>query len=319
MKKISRLLFPLPVFLLSLLLLTGCGQLRTVPGIRTFYETPVVDSGPTPTPLPTSVAPAFPVVPLRACKVAELESLRTDLPQGDLMAWAPADSTLAFIGPAANSIWYTGRLHTAAAPDFSLSPDLAADIYVWGDVTWSPQGDALAFVAWRIPDTYTIMTVSTSGGRPVDLLPEQAAVTSTGRSSKAIDNWQGNFIYALTSCGPDCDQSLVLSPSGGIVSSGELGRERPDRLEAARRVQLFDEDTYPSMLLPNWSPDGKQVVFFDKVDRVWVLLTDEAVQYILTIPVTYPRESKWSSDSRWLALRSDDMIEIFDTTCQPGD
>ncbi len=319
MSKISRFILPIVVFLLSLLLLTGCGQLRTVPGIRTFFETPVVDDGPTPTPLPTSVAPAFPVVSVRACKVAELESLRTDLPQGDLMAWAPSGSTLAFIGPAANSIWYTGRLYVASAPDFAPGANLAPDIAVWGDVTWSPQSNALAFVAWRTPDTYTIMSVSTSSGRPVDLLPEEAAVTDSGRSSKAIINWEGNFIYALTSCGTDCDQSLVLSPSGGIVSSGELGRARPDRLEAARRIQSFDEDTYPSMLLPNWSPDGKQVVYFDAVDRVWVLLTDEALQYILTIPITYPRESKWSADSRWLALRSDDMIEVFDTTCRPID
>ncbi len=308
----------LPSFLLAVaILLAGCGQLRTVPVIRTFFETPQPDTGPTPTPLPTSVAPAFPVVAPRACKVAELESLRTDLPQGDLMAWAPGESTLAFIGPAANTIWYTGSLHTASAPDFTASGNLATDIYVWGDVTWSPQADALAFVAWRPPDTHTIMTVPAAGGRPIDLLPEEAAVTDSIGSSKAIQEWRGSYIYALTACGPDCDQSLVLNPSGGILSSGELGRRRPDRLDAARRVSPYNQDTYPSMLLPNWSPDGKQVVYFDVADRVWVLLTQDAVQYILTIPVTYPRETKWSPDSRWLALRSDDMIEIFDTTCQP--
>jgi hypothetical protein len=305
--------------LFLLLFLTGCGQLRQAPGIRMLFETPVAEGGPTPTPLPTSVAPAFPVVAPRACKVAELESLRTDLPQGDLMAWSPVDSTLAYLGPASNSIWYTGQIHLAQAPDFTPGDNLAPDIAAWGDLTWSPEGDALAFVAWRLPDAYTLMTVAQSGGTPVDLLPGASAVTDARDSSKAIREWRSGFIYALSACGDDCDQTLTINPDTGSFSSGEPGRSQKDRLKPSRRVETFDEDIYPAMEMPNWSPDGKQVVYFDAADRVWVLLTADRLQYILTIPITFPREAKWSSDNRWLALRSDDMIEIFDTTCAPAD
>ncbi len=298
-------------YLIAALFLTACGILPSLPQ-------PVVDSGPTPTPLPTSSAEGFPTVADRSCLLARLEPLRVEQLQGDLMGWRPDGDELAYVGPAASSNWFAGQLKLAAGPEYASPSPIAGETVVFGDLTWSPNGSVLAFVALRVSDgVYTIMTTSPESQNPVDWMPGENARTDTGISAKAILSWQaGQRLRILSACGPDCDQQMEINLlDGSITTIGEQIRRSKERLAVRNRLVIHDESAYPYMIQPNWSLDSSKVSYIDEDDRAMVLLVDEAVQFILNIGINTPREAKWSYDNRKIAIRTDDFIFVFDTMC----
>ena len=253
------------------LFLTACG---VVPGL----PVPVpADSGPTPTPLPTSTAPEFPTVDDQSCLLAELEPMRTDAQQGDLIAWQPDEDVLAYVGPALNSNWYSGTIMLASGPDFASPLNLAPEAHVFGDLTWSPDGSLLAYISLRISDdVYTIFTSSPQGGPAQDWLPGEAAFTEEGSSSKAISQWlSGQRLGVLSACGPDCDEITEINLNDGQISViGEQIRRAKDRLAITTNQVDYDAEAYPYMPVANWSPDGEKIAYFDEDDRAWVLLVE---------------------------------------------
>lgn len=300
------------LFLIASLLLASCGMLPELPQA-------VVDTGPTPTPLPTSSAEGYPTVADRACLLAKLEPLRVEQLQGDLLAWRPDLDELAFVGPASSSNWFTGRLMLAAGPEYNASTPIGGETVVYGDLSWSPDGSILAFVALRVSDgVYTIMTITADDANPIDWLPGESARTGDLISSKAIIAWQaGQRLRFLSACGPDCDQEYQLNLTDGSVTAiGEQIRRSKERLALRSHQVTYDEATYPYMLQPNWSHDNSKIAYIDEDDRAMVLLVDEQIQYIMDIGINTPRETKWSYDNRKLAVRTDDWIFIFDSMCK---
>lgn len=303
-----RALFALLVFFL----LTACGL---VPGL----PAPAAPQEPTATPLPTSVAPEFPTIPDRSCLLATLEPIRTNQQQGNLMVWHPEEMTLAYVAPKGRSIWFTGEILLSSGSDYKTSTVLFENTSVFGDLTWSPSGKQLAFVALRQPENvYTVMVANLETRQTVDILPGEQATLTSGSGSKGIVEWLSeNQIRIIASCGADCDVMLDVNLSSGqVVPYGETMRHQADRLSPTRKTLSYDEKTYPPMLSPNWSPDGKKVAYFDDLDQAWVLLTQEKAQFLLDIGLQTPYESQWASDSRTLALRTDDFIFLFDTECR---
>jgi hypothetical protein len=317
--------------ILFCLLIAACGKIPGLPAA-------VVDSGPTPTPLITSTAPEFSTVPDRTCQVGSLEPLRSaKLPQGDLLAWAPDSLKLAYIAPELNSNWYLGLLKLASGPDFKSPINLSPDTPAYGSLSWSPDGSLLAFISLRLTDNvYTAMTVpvpasaapttAASSSTAVantttlatDWLPGQPAHTDTSSSLKTVQGWPANDrLRIVTSCGIDCDQALDIDLTTGTVTPyGKTARHNQARFALSLHQLTYDEKTYPVMTQPNWSPDNKKVVFFDDDDRVWILIVDEKVQYIVDAGQGFPRETKWAYDNRHLAVRTDNLIYIFDTECK---
>lgn len=293
--------------------ITACG---VVPGL----PAPVVEAGPTLTPLPTSTSKEFPTVADHSCLLGTAEPLRVEQPQGDLMGWRPDSEELAFVAPAASSNWFAGTLKLITGPDFQDSPSPLPNIRVFGDLAWSPDGTLLAFVAWRASDgLYTVMTYSPAGGETRDWFPGESARTENGgSSSKAILSWQaGRRLRVLSACGPDCDQTYEINVNEGVVTPfGEATRLVRERFDLRRHEVMFDESTYPYMLQPNWSPDNSKIAYFDEDDRAMVLLVSEKQQYILDTALDTPRETKWAYDNQTLAVRTDDRIYIYNTLCK---
>lgn len=303
-----RALFALLVFFL----LTACGL---VPGL----PAPAAPQEPTATPLPTSVAPEFPTIPDRSCLLATLEPIRTNQQQGNLMVWHPEEMTLAYVAPKGRSIWFTGEILLSSGSDYKTSTVLFENTSVFGDLTWSPSGKQLAFVTLRQPENvYTVMVTNLETRQTVDILPGEQATLTSGSGSKGIVEWLSeNQIRIIASCGADCDVMLDVNLSSGqVVPYGETMRHQADRLSPTRKTLSYDEKTYPPMLSPNWSLDGKKVAYFDDLDQAWILLTQEKAQFLLDIGLQTPYESQWASDSRTLALRTDDFIFLFDTECR---
>jgi WD40 repeat protein len=71
------------------------------------------------------------------------------------------------------------------------------------------------------------------------------------------------------------------------------------------------------MKRPTWTLDGSKVAYIDRAIVAWVLRQDLKQQYILDTPYVDVQELKWSPDGRYLALRTDDDVYIYDTECKP--
>jgi hypothetical protein len=306
MKTLTRLFLFIP------LALAACGL---VPSLPTAVPP---DTGPTPTPLPTASSKQFTTVADRSCLLATLTPLRVDAPQGDLLAWRPASSDLAYVGPASNSNWFVGTLHLVSGPDYQNPIQMAPDALVFGSLAWSPSGDQLAFAALRLSDSvYTLMTAPAAGGSSQDWLPGETAHTGPQSSRKAIQRWtDDDHLRYLSACGPDCDQIMQLDLTDGQVSQvGEQIRLDKASLDVHNNVIDYDETFYPYMIDPTWSADLSKIAYVDEDDRAMLLLVKDQVQYILDIGVGTPREAQWAPDNRTLALRTDDVIYLFDTLC----
>jgi dipeptidyl aminopeptidase/acylaminoacyl peptidase len=317
----KRILIDVILFALALALLTACKGAASQQ-----------DGGPTPTPLPTSTAKDYPVIASPACKLNELEALRTTQPQGDLVDWSPDGKLLAYVGPAISSNWFSGQLYWTTLPDFMPGKKLTQDAMVFGDLNWSPDGSQMAFLAFRQPDTYTVMLVPASGAAAVDLFLVENARTDNWSGAKAIVGWSSNSnLRVLTSCGEDCDQTLVIDTvSSAITPVGEKLRKSKDRLRPMVPIKTFEPTTFPpamskpnwltrtspQMKVPAWTQDGKKVAYIDNAIFAWVLLLDQKLQYMLDTPFIDVQEIKWSPDGRYIAVRTDDQVVVFDTECK---
>jgi hypothetical protein len=71
------------------------------------------------------------------------------------------------------------------------------------------------------------------------------------------------------------------------------------------------------MKRPTWTLDGNKVAYIDRFIVAWVLRQDRKEQYTLDTPYVDVQELKWSPDGRYLALRTDDDVYIYDTECKP--
>lgn len=286
----------------------------------------------TSTPLPTSTAKDFPVVEQQACQLAEFEVLRTREAQGDLIAWDLTGTRLAYVGPSSNSDWFSGRVNLTEGPEFKESRILAPEALAVGGLAWQPSGGMLAFVAFRQPDTYTVMTVDPQSGTGVDLFSAQDPHSDPWGGSKAIVAWQNESVLrVLSSCGDDCDLILDIDTASGQINPvGEQLRKAKDRLWPHPLVKTFEPTLFPpamstpnwlnrispQMKSPEWSSDGKKVVYIDNYLSAWVLLIDQKIQYQLDTPNVDVQEAKWAPDNRYLAVRTDDQVVIFDTACK---
>jgi hypothetical protein len=309
------------LFCLCALLLAACSSTADSAG-----------SGPTPTPLPTSTAPQFPVVAAQVCQLARYDALRTRQPQGDLIAWAPDQDRLAYVGPAANSNWFSGTLHLVSGPDFAASADLAPDVLIFGDLSWSPDGARLAYVTFHQPDTYSAAVSLPESGAPQDLFANSDPRTDAWGSSKAIQSWRSpTVIRVLSSCGEDCDQTYEIDlQSLQVTSVGEQLRKAKDRFWPHPNEREYDATIFPvmwqenwetrlspQMKRPTWTTDGAKVAYIDRSITAWVLRADRKEQYMLDTPFIDVQELKWSSNGRYLALRTDDDVYVYDTECEP--
>ncbi len=329
MRKTYRYLLLFIIVLAAGLFLVGCGAL-TLNGNNDTGT----DSG-TPVPTPTRDPSGFQAVPPQACIAADWGTLQNNQPAGDLIAWQPENHNLAYMAPSERTSWYLGLLMLAKGPDYQERINLAPATLAAGDLTWSPSGATLAFVAYRVNENvYTVMTVHPDGSGLKDLFPNDAARTDSRSSDKSILGWKDeSTLQVISSCGEECKQSYDIridGQAGAELTPTSLAdyHQLDNNLQIHQRV-LLTETPDPQSKLPsptpelfpkgmrsfNWSPDDSLIDALDKRGLLWLLKREDKTMYMLDIGLRDVYETQWSSDSQALAIRVEDRIFVFDIPC----
>lgn len=271
----------------------------------------------TPTPTFANVTgDAYTIMNTQACLIKEFPTIQTDENRnlGNLMAWSPDGEIFSYITPFSGVWgWYDGNLVLYSAKDGN--EQVTRDIKVGGDLTWSPDGSRLAFLALRLPENrYTVMVRSMVDGSIQDLF---ATLTPTDSysSQKGIVGWKNSSVLQISeSCGVDCAQILEYDLSTGATQTLEEVRATED---PSLRIQtnLPTSTPNPEWLLANYSPDFSHVFFVDSRDVLWLADPNDQTKYPLDIGFNSAEETSWSPDSRTLAVRGQEKIFLFSLDC----
>ncbi len=293
-KSLPRLIL---FFLLSFLFLASCS----------IFKSPSQSATQTAAAIPTSTLPPeiatqdLRLVSPRSCLKAQFTSISTQEPQGDLMAWSPKGNLLALDVPENRQWGYF--LGDAMIYDVPAGKELFATQgdYVYGDLTWSPSADYLAFVKF-IADTrlYTVMTLRLSDHALVDYFPANSAHTDEFSSQKGIAAWDGSQgLVATSSCGPDCARFYNLNVTTRLVTVLSEKRKADDH-----SLELNNQLT---------SPDGRLKVITDDQGMSWLANPADGSTYLLAKdPID---EIKWSVDSQYFAIRLLDQVSVYKVSC----
>ncbi len=295
--------------LLSILLLAGCAPLAAVDEAAEATATPLPES---------STEDGLTVQPPDACLAAEGAVIQLLQPQGNLLAWQPGENWLAFVAPVGRS-WGWSVGDAVVAPLGEGEALSTSDVRVAGDLTWSPDGIWLAFAALRASDDrYTVYAWRPADRTLIDLFGEGGGSDPTA-SPKGIVEWlDGNRLLISEGCGVDCRSLVEVSVLGSELRVREQIREAEDGSLVVDLNQPAGFGLNPDWLNPNVSPDGLSVFFSDEDDVGWIGSIEEGIKYPLDLGSGAPLESKWSEDGRYLAVRTDQRVLVFELGCREG-
>ncbi|MBE0699707.1 MAG: PD40 domain-containing protein [Anaerolineaceae bacterium] len=325
-------------FILIISLLAACGGANSNEGAAD-------GSGNTPTPTATIDPSGYQAVASRSCLVNEWNTLQSEQRrgqavnwiQGDLLAWRPGGTVergeLAFLAPGSRSSWFTGELTLASGMNYADHISLAPGVLANGDLTWSPEGTWLAFLAYRPNETiYTVMAVMADGSGLIDLFPTDLARTDNRSSQKAIVGWRSDTtVQVMVSCGEECRQAFdidVTKPSNSLLIPTPVDDYTllKQNLQISQQVQTITPDAFPKNMrvtpsIPSlspikWAPDGRQAAYLDRRGILWNLSLDEKINYILDIGLRDVYELQWSTTSDTLAIRAEDRVFLFQVPCR---
>jgi TolB protein len=175
---------------------------------------------------------------------------------------------------------------------------IVADSSVNLEPHWSPDGRRLAFVSTRYQGRFHLFLVDVAEGRvgkPVRLTED--------RDSKLPRYYYSGFDqYLSPTWSPDGNELILVSNRGHVWGSGTLWRMAAESGAPMREIHV-EETTWGAR--PDWSRDGKRVVYASYLGRQWHqlwLMTDQGENpFQLTygeFDATYPR---WSPDGRRIA------------------
>jgi hypothetical protein len=310
-KQVSIALLMAGLFMALVLLpgsLAGCASAMN-PNLPTPTITPVIN--------PPRGLEMYALAGSPACTAGELNAIRVLENQGDLLAWSPVDDTLAYVGTGERSVWLVGSLMTASAPDFADARMIGG--HAAGGLSWSPQGQRIAYVSLRGADgLYTLNVVNRDGSGQQDLFPGDTAKTDEWSGAKRVTGWPSeDILHLFASCGSSCAMPVEFDLVEGIRRNLSTPiRGSFDYWAITRNVP---EDVPPELAelgQANWSPEGGRVAYIDTRANLWVIDLEAETQFRMDTGSS-PRlaEPKWSVSGRYLAVRADTQLLIFDLEC----
>ena len=329
------------IILLTLLLLAGITLSACDTLLQSFQQTDSQSATLTAMVTPTGIPPTLDLkgnevlteLSLNSYEVVCVSTIEDRL-HGGLMEWADDAPLLAYVAPANRYWgWFSGDAVVLNFADDAKVPDdfgripeglapselTTTDLHVFGDFGFSPDHSRLAFTALRQSEKlYTIFVTTLDSGlkNVIDLFPDAQAETDEFSSEKSVIEWvNNNVVRVASSCGIDCERIYTADVRTGTLTFEEEVRKHGHKgREQENHVIEHDDRLYPVMNNTNWSPDDKYVFYTDARYQTWIIREENKQQFQLPVDGRDVLQTRWSSDSRFIAIRFEDSIEIYEIT-----
>ncbi|HYM12516.1 MAG TPA: CehA/McbA family metallohydrolase [Bryobacterales bacterium] len=171
------------------------------------------------------------------------------------------------------------------------------------DPAWSPDGKQLAYVSSVSHGWFNIFTMPVENGvagAPVQITADHRF----GRARLYFSDYDSNIEPTWS---PDGKEMICVSDRGIPLGSGGVWRMKvgPDALAHAQLI-LREETLYRTR--PQWSPDGKRIVYSShrgaQFDNLYVLPVIGGEPYQVTFGNWDHFEPRWSPDGEWIVYVS---------------
>jgi len=181
---------------------------------------------------------------------------------------------------------------------------LIADGSVNVEPRWSPDGRRLAFVSTAFNGRWHIFVAPVTADATIG----PAERITEDRESGLLRYYYGAYDqYLSPSWSPDGSDLIFISNRGHIWGSGGFWR-MPARTGAEPRELHYEETTWKAR--PDWSRDGKRVVYSSYLGRqwhqLWLMTADGGDPLQLTYRAGDAIAPRWSPDSRHIAYISNE-------------
>ncbi len=195
-----------------------------------------------------------------------------------------------------------------------------------GQVAWSPDDRSIIYDAEVVPMSNHLWRVAVDGASPPERFEAAgfARLPATARSGDRVAFTEWRFdtdIYRFDPRGPArpmltstfLDMAAKYSPDGQRIafSSGRTAETPEIWVAASDGTGAHQLTQGPGVFqdYPDWSPDGRQIVFQsfqDGVHHLWTIDADGGAPRRVTDAAGDERGPAWSRDGRWIYFTSDD-------------
>jgi hypothetical protein len=299
--KNSKIIFSALLFLGLSIALVACsiGVANT-----TLSDGDVLLTAQSANPLPTEFSSlGLATVKTTSCQIHSFVATQTNNDQGDMIAWSPVEDVLAYVTPENDKWgWFVGNLviyDVKAKKNLYESQNLA----VVGDLTWSADGKLLAFVTLdQHTKIYSVDVLDLSSSDIMEVFDSAAAMTDLWSSTKAVDSWQDDHTLLVTSsCDVDCSRKYSFdTQTGQLTALAEMRKK---------------DDTALTVTNETASQDSRWQLAQDVNDNVWIASTINHQTSMVASNVLLT-QVKWSPDSSYFAIYSDEAVLIYEPICQ---
>jgi hypothetical protein len=183
------------------------------------------------------------------------------------------------------------------------STPLVANGAVNVEPRWSPDGRRIAYVSTAHEGRWHVFVASVDGGRAA----EPVRITDDAQSDLPRYYYSSWDQYLSPTWSPDGTELLLVANRGHVWGSGTIWRMRAEPGAAMREIR--DEET-TWRARPDWSRDGKRVVYASYLGRqwhqLWLMTSQGENPFQLTygeFDAVFPR---WSPDGQRIAYISNE-------------